>query len=76
MGLFWICKFIFLPAGFSVPILQLLFFVMTCFVPFLGLIYTRRYREVYCDGYLTFGRAFLFSVSMYLFASLLTAAAH
>lgn len=76
MGLFWIFKFIFLPAGFSVPILQLLFFVMTCFVPFLGLIYTRRYREVYCEGYLPFGRAFLFSVSMYLFASLLTAAAH
>ena len=76
MGIFWIIKFIFLPAGFTVPILQLLFLMLTCFVPVLGIIYARRYRQLYCGGYMTFGKAFAFTVSMYLFASLLTAAAH
>ena len=76
MGLFWIFKFIFLPAGFTVPLLQMLFLLLTCFVPVLGFIYTRRYRNVCCGGYLPFGKALIFSISMYLFASLLTAVAH
>ena len=36
MGLFWIFKFIFLPIGFSIPLLQLLFILMTLFVPVLA----------------------------------------
>lgn len=76
MGLFWIFKFVFLPAGFAVPFLQALFILLTCFVPVLGFIYTRRYRELYCEGRLSFSRAFGFTLFMYLFASLLTAAAH
>lgn len=76
MGLFWIFKFIFLPIGFSIPLLQLLFILMTLFVPVLGYIYARRYRNLYHKGGLPFLQAFRFSFLMYLFASILTALAH
>ncbi len=76
MGLFWIIKFIFLPVGFSVPLLHLLFLALTVFVPVLGLIYIRRYRDIYCEGAISFAKAFFFTILMYLFASLLTAVAH
>ncbi len=48
MGLFWIFKFIFLPLGFKVPFLQLLFVILTCSVPFLGYRYARTFRDKYC----------------------------
>lgn len=67
MGLFWIFKFIFLPIGFSIPLLQLLFILMTLFVPVLGYIYARRYRNQYREGYLSFTQAFSFCFLMYLF---------
>ena len=76
MGLFWIFKFIFLPIGFTIPLLQLLFILMTIFVPVLGCIYARRYRNQYREGYISFTQAFGFSFLMYLFASILTALAH
>ncbi|HJC93445.1 MAG TPA: DUF4199 domain-containing protein [Candidatus Phocaeicola excrementigallinarum] len=76
MGLFWIFKFIFLPTGFTVPLLQLLFILMTLFVPVLGYIYARRYRNTCCGGSISFLKAFAFTVFMYMFASLLTAVAH
>lgn len=76
MGLFWIFKFIFLPIGFTIPLLQLLFILMTIFVPVLGFIYARRYRNQYHEGYLSFTQAFGFCFLMYLFASILTALAH
>ena len=76
MGIFWIIKFSFLPMGFRIPLLQFLFILMTLFVPILGYIYIRKYRERYCNGELSFLRALVFSLYMYFFASLLTAAAH
>lgn len=76
MGIFWIIKFSFLPMGFKTPLLQLLFIFMTLFVPILGYIYIRKYRERYCGGELSFIRGWVFSLYMYFFASLLTAAAH
>ncbi len=41
MGLFWILKFILLPVGFTIPLLQLLFLLLTLFVPILGYICTQ-----------------------------------
>ena len=76
MGIFWIIKFSFLPIGFKIPLLQLLFIFMTLFVPILGYIYIRKYRERYCGGELSFIRGWVFSLYMYFFASLLTAAGH
>lgn len=63
MGLFWIFKFIFLPIGFSIPLLQLLFILMTLFVPVLGYIYARRYRNQYHEGNFFFHSGFQFLLS-------------
>lgn len=76
MGLFWIIKFTFLPLGFTIPLLQLLFMLLTFFVPILGYLYARKFRNRYCGGSITFSRAFAFTVLMYLFAALLAAVAH
>lgn len=76
MGIYWIIKFVFLPMGFKIPFLHLLFILLTLFVPVLGYIYTRNYRIKHCGNEITFPRAFSFTLFMYMFASLLTAAAH
>lgn len=76
MGLFWIIKFTFLPLGFTIPLLQLLFVLLTFFVPILGYLYARKFRNRYCGGSITFSRAFAFTVLIYLFAALLAAVAH
>lgn len=76
MGLFWIIKFTFLPLGFTIPLLQLLFVLLTFFVPIMGYLYARKFRNRYCGGSITFSRAFAFTVLMYLFAALLAAVAH
>ncbi len=76
MGVFWIIKFIFLPLGFSFPLLQLCFVLCTLFVPVLGYLYTRKFRNTCCGGTVSFSRAFLFTVCMYIFAAMLTAVAH
>ena len=76
MGVFWIIKFILLPLGFQMPLLQLLFILCTVFVPILGYIYARRFRNLYCEGTISFFRAFLFVVGMYVFAAMLTAIGH
>ena len=49
---------------------------MTLFVPVLGYIYARRYRNQYHEGNFSFTQAFSFCFLMYLFASILTALAH
>lgn len=76
MGIYWIFKFIFLPMGFKIPFLHLLFVLLTLLVPVLGYIYARKYRMKYCNNEISFLRAFSFTLLMYMFASLLTAVAH
>ena len=76
MGIFWIFKFIFLPLGFNTPILQLLFIILTCSVPFIGYKFVRTYRDKYCDGEINFIRAYAFTIFMYFFAALLTSVGH
>ena len=75
MGIFWMFKFIFLPLGFSIPLLQLFFILCTLFVPILGYLYARKFRNTYCEGTISFSRAFLFT-AMYIFAAMLTAVGH
>ena len=76
MGIFWMFKFIFLPLGFSIPLLQLFFILCTLFVPILGYLYARKFRNTYCEGTISFSRAFLFTACMYIFAAMLTAVGH
>ena len=76
MGLFWIIKFSFIPLGFTIPVLHLLFIVCTLFVPFLGYIYAKRFRERERGGVISAGGGMLFCIMMYLSATMLAFVAH
>lgn len=76
MGVYWIAKFILFPLGFDIPFFSFLFIVLTLAVPLMGYFYTRIYRDKVCGGSISFSHAALFSLFMYLFASLLVAVAH
>lgn len=76
MGVFWILKFILFPLGLSAPFLLFLFVGLTICVPFMGYYYVRMYRNHACEGYIGFLHAWVFTVFMYVFASLLVAVAH
>ena len=76
MGLFWIIKFSFLPKGFSVPLLHIVFLPFTLLVPVLGYIFVCKYRNTYNEGSFGFAKAFGFTFVMYVAAILLVAIAH
>jgi len=76
MGIFWIFKFAIFPLGFNIPFLSLLFILLTLAVPFVGYYYAKTYRDKICAGVISFSHALLFTVFLYLFASMLTAVAH
>ena len=75
MGIYWIVKFTFLPLGFTIPLLQLLFILLTVAVPVLGYLYVRGYRNRHFEK-MTYLNGFSFSFFMYLYASMLAAVAH
>lgn len=76
MGIYWILKFILFPLGFTIPFLSFLFLALTLAVPFLGFHYVKMYRNKICGGAISFSQAMIFTVFMYMFASLLVAVAH
>lgn len=76
MGIFWVMKFTLFPLGLTIPFLLFLFAGLTLGVPFMGYYYARTYRNRVCGGSISFLHAWVFTVFMYMFASLLTAAAH
>ena len=76
MGIYWILKFILFPLGFHIPFLSLLFLILTLSVPFIGYYYVRMYRDKICGGSIQFSHAVLFTIFLYMFASLLVAVAH
>ena len=76
MGVFWILKFALFPLGFKIPFLMILFFCLTLAVPFMGYFYVRSYRDKICHGAISFGHACIFTIFMYVFASLLASVAH
>ena len=76
MGIFWACKFVLFPLGMNMPILLVLFFILTLAVPVLGYVFARKYREQQCEGVLSFSKAYIFTIFMYMFASLLVAVVH
>ena len=69
MGLLWSFKFMLFPLGLRIPFLLLLFIVLTLGVPILGYIFAKKYRERYCNNAISFGKALLFTIFMYMFAS-------
>ena len=76
MGIFWACKFVLFPLGISMPLLLIFFFILTLSVPILGYLFVRKYREQQCEGVLNFSRAYIFTIFMYMFASLFVAVIH
>lgn len=76
LGVFWILGAIFFPLGLNNPLLFLLFIVFVLSGPFIAFRYVRRYRNSVCEGRISFFHAWSFTVLMYMFAALLSAAAH
>ena len=76
MGIFWACKFVLFPLGMSTPLLLIFFFILTLSVPILGYLFVRKYRELQCKGVLNFSKAYIFTIFMYMFASLFVAVIH
>lgn len=76
MGVYWVLKFILFPLGLLVPFLFFLYLGLTLGIPFMGYYYTKMYRDKACGGYIDFGHAWLFTMAMFMFSSILTSAAH
>ena len=78
MGAFWIFKFIFFPLGMSIPVLMLVFGILTICVPFIGYRLACHYRDKFSNnnGSIGFVHAFSFCLFMYMYASLLTSVGH
>ncbi len=76
MGIYWIIGAAFFPLGLRNPLFLLLFMILVIAGPFIGYRYVRTYRNVACDGGISFSHAWVFTTLMYVFASLLAAAAH
>ena len=55
---------------------QLLYVILTLAVPIIGYYYVKIYRDKVCGGAIQFSHAVLFTIFMYMFASLLVAVAH
>lgn len=76
MGVYWILKFILFPLGFTIPFLSFLYIGLTLGVPFIGYHYAKMYRNKICGGFISFAHACLFTLFMYMFASLLVSLVH
>ena len=76
MGIFWACKFVLFPLGMNMPLLLMFFFILTLSVPILGYLFVKKYREQQCAGVLNFSKAYIFTIFMYMFASLFVAVIH
>lgn len=76
MGIFWTLKFILFPMGMKMPILLMLFFLLTMAVPVVGYLFARKYRDRECEGVISYSRAFLFMAFMYMFAALFATIIH
>lgn len=76
VGIYYIGKFCLFPLSLHSTMAALLFLGLTLVVPFLIFMLTKRYRDQYLGGQITFANAWLYSVLTMGFGSLLAAAAH
>lgn len=76
MGIFWTLKFILFPMGMKMPLLLMLFFLLTLAVPVVGYQFARKFRDRECEGVISYSRAFLFTAFMYMFAALFATIIH
>lgn len=76
LGIYMILKFILFPLALVVPFLSFFYVALTIGLPFVTYFYTRMYRNRVCDGVITFGKAFFFTVQIYFYGALLVSVAH
>ena len=76
LGGFWIFKFIFFPLGLLYPFCSMIFMGLTISMPYMAYKWVNMYRDNMLGGSITFAHAYMFSLYMFLFASLLTTIAH
>lgn len=76
MGIFWAVKFALIPLGLQYSFLLLAYIILTLAVPFIGYRYVAAFRDKVCGGVIGFSQACIFTISMYLFASLLVSVVH
>ncbi len=76
-GAFWCLKYICVMLVFNMPLLILLYLPLTCFVPFMAHILTRRYRNSLPEqDRFSFMHGWQFSTLLYLFAAILVSIPH
>ncbi|MBQ8098236.1 MAG: DUF4199 domain-containing protein [Bacteroidaceae bacterium] len=73
-GMFWCVGFAFMISGYKIPLLHLLWLLTLLVTPAVGIILAKKFQqEVKQDGMVDFGRAYLYSVMMYLYATVILA---
>ena len=76
VGLYYIGKFCLFPLSLHSTLAAMLFLGLTLMVPFLVYRITKLYRDRYMGGSIDFTQAFIFTLLIMAFGSLLAAAAH
>lgn len=76
VGLYYIGKFCLFPLSLHSTLAAMLFLGLTLMVPFLAYRITKLYRDRYMGGSIDFTQAFIFTLLIMAFGSLLAAAAH
>lgn len=73
-GLYWCAGLFCLIGGISVPFVQLLYVLIMLSAPLVGVMLARHFeKQVHADAPVLYGRAYLFSLLMYLYATILLA---
>ena len=73
-GLYWCVGLLCFVAGYRFPVLHSLYALILFSVPIVGIIAARYFeRQVRADGIVDFGRCYLFSFMMYLYATAILA---
>lgn len=75
MGIYWVIKYVFFILGFSHPTANIVYWSLSCLVPYIAYKMTLRYREG-IGGEISFSHAWQFGVLLYFFAAVLVSLEH
>mgnify|MGYP004638605031 FL=1 len=74
-GIYWIIGMLCFVNSLNNSLFSLVFYFVFASTPVIGYMLLCRFRERVCDGVISFGRGYLFSLLLYFYAALLLAAA-
>ena len=75
MGAYWVVKYVFNMFSLSLPLLAVVYWLLSLLVPYVGYVLTKRYKAD-LGGQITFGQAWRFGVLVYFFAALIVSVMH